>query len=247
MQLLHGDCLKLMNTIPEKSIDLVICDLPYGQTHNQWDSLLPLDILWEHWHRICKDDAPVILFGQGLFSVELIKSNIQEWRYNLVWDKVLVSGFLNAKKMPLRQHEDIIVFYRNTPTYNPQMGVGLPLHSRGRTRRNPTSNCYGQHADTDEDRTGERQKYPTSIIRFSKPHPSVTQHPTEKPVPLLQYLIRTYSNKGDTVLDCTMGVGSTGVAARLEQRDFIGIEKNDNYFQKAQIRISEADGILTLF
>lgn len=164
------------------------------------------------------------------------------YRYDLCWNKILTSGFLNAKRMPLRQHEQIAVFYKKKPIYNPQMGVGKPLHSKGHSykEKDATNNNYGEYGVVDDDRVGSTEKYPTSIVRFQKPHPSKSLHQTEKPVDLLEYLIRTYSNKGDVVLDNCMGSGSTGVACVNTDRRFIGIELNDDYYHIAENRICEA-------
>lgn len=243
--LLHGDCIEMMRSLPENAVDMVLCDLPYGVTRNPWDSVIPLELLWEQWRRVTKENAAVVLFGQGMFTAKLMMSNPKEWRYNLVWDKVLPSGFLNANKAFLRSHEDIVVFYRNPPVFNPQMGLGLPTHSRGRVtdttlRRNQSTN-YGHVATHGNDRSGETSKFPVSIVSFPKPHPSCAVHPTEKPVNLLRYLIRTFTDEGMTVLDSTMGSGSTGVAAILEGRGFVGVELDDGYFELAERRIRDAE------
>lgn len=243
-KLIHGDCLIEMQGIPDKSVDMILTDLPYGALNRgnqaaQWDRPLPFDKLWQHYERVIKDNGAIILFGQGQFTTKLIQSNPKLWRYNLVWDKVLVGGFLNAKRMPLRQHEDILVFYRKQPIYNPQMNEGKPLHGKGKSykEKDLTNNCYGAHHATEDVRKGRTEKFPTSILRFSKPHPSVAVHPTQKPVELLEWLIRTYTNEGDTVLDSCMGSGSTGVACKKTRRHFIGIESDENYFQIALKRM----------
>lgn len=246
VNLLHGDCLDLMETLPLGSFDLILTDLPYGVTRNPWDSVLPLDRLWDLWHKVAKKDATFLLFGQGLFSATVMNSNRQEWRYNLIWDKQLPGGFLNAGRQPMRIHEDIMVFQRGKPVYNPQMGIGQPLHSRfrkGADRRpakNTSSNYNGYTYESNE-KAGSTEKYPVSIVSFAKPHPSQAVHPTEKPVNLLRWLIRTYSDEGMAVLDCCMGSGSTGVAAILEKRSFVGIEKETAYFETASRRAREAE------
>lgn len=244
ISLIQGDCLELMKLIPDACIDLILCDLPYetlnrGNTNAAWDRKIPLDMLWEQYERIIKDNGAIILFAQGMFTSELMKSNPRLWRYNLVWDKVLSGGFLNARKMPLRSHEDICVFYRKPPKYNPQMTEGRPLHGRGTAYRNKTltNNCYGSLGSTDSSGEGCTQKYPTSILRFPKPHPSTTVHPTQKPVELLEWLIRTYTDQGDLVLDNTMGSGSTGVACVRTGRRFVGMELNHGFFDIAKMRI----------
>lgn len=254
INLIHGDCLVEMRRLPDKSADMVLCDLPYevlnkSNKNAQWDRLLPFDKLWEQYDRVIKDDGAIVLFAQGMFTAQLMMSNPKLWRYNLVWDKVLTSGFLNAKRMPLRSHEDICVFYKKLPTYNPQMQEGKPLHSKGSSYKENelTNNCYGSLGVADDERKGSTDKYPTSIVRFQKPHPSIAVHPTQKPVALLEYLIKTYSNEGDTILDNTMGSGSTMVACVNTKRNGIGIELDDNYFKIAQERVKEARAQLTLF
>ena len=247
IDLIRGDCLVEMAKMPDKSIDMVLCDLPYGTLNKsnpnaKWDSLIPFDKLWAQYERVIKDNGAIVLFAQGMFTAQLMMSNPKLWRYNLVWYKVLTSGFLNAKRMPLRSHEDICVFYKELPTYNPQMQEGKPLHSKGSAYKDKelTNNCYGSLGATDDNRKGSTEKYPVSIIRFQKPHPSVSVHPTQKPVALLEYLINTYSNEGDTILDNTMGSGSTMVACVNTKRNGIGIELDDNYFEIAQERIKQA-------
>lgn len=252
--LIHGDCLVEMQSIPDKSVDMILCDLPYevlnkGNKHAQWDRLLPFDQLWAHYERVIKDNGAIVLFSQGMFTAQLIMSNPKLWRYNLVWDKILTSGFLNAKRMPLRSHEDICVFAKEQPTYNPQFREGEPLHSKGIAykERELTNNCYGSLGATDDSRKGSTEKYPTSIVRFQKPHPSVTVHPTQKSVELCEWLIKTYSNEGDTILDNCVGSGSTMVACVNTKRKGIGIELNDEYFSIATKRVKEAQQQLTLF
>lgn len=254
IKLIKGDCLIEMQNISDKSIDMILCDLPYEVLHRknphaQWDRKIPFDKLWEQYNRVIKDNGAIVLFAQGMFTAELMMSNPKMWRYNLVWDKVLTSGFLNAKRMPLRSHEDICVFYKSTPTYNPQMSVGKPLHGKGVSYKSKElkNNCYGQFESTEDTRKGSTQKYPRSIVKFQKTHPSKANHPTEKSVPLLEWLIRTYTNVDDVVLDNCMGSGSTAVAAIKSNRNFIGIELDNEYFNIAQRRIEEAQQQLTLF
>ena len=239
MTLLQGDCLELMKQVPDKSIDLILCDLPYGTTQNKWDEVIPFDKLWAQYNRIIKDNGAILLFAQGKFYVNLVSSNMKMFRYDLVWDKELVSGFLNAKRMPLRRHEQVAVFYKHLPTYNPQFTQGKPLHSKGTAYQTKelTNNNYGDFKTTDDDRVGSTEKYPTSIMKFQKPHPSVCVHPTQKPVALLEYLVKTYTNEGDTVLDNCMGSGSTGVACQNTNREFIGMELDEKYYKIACERL----------
>ena len=222
-QLINRDCLEEMKNISDKSIDMILCDLPYGTTKNKWDCIIPFDKLWEQYNRVIKDNGAIVLFGNGIFTAELIISNKKMCRYNLVWDKVLPSGFLNAKKMPMRNHEDVCVFYKKLPTYNPQMWIGEECHSRGnvigKSQKDFSRNTnYGDFSAVE---TKGNLKYPKSILTFSKPHPSISVHPTQKPVELLEWLIKTYTNEGETVLDNCMGSGSTGVACVNTNRKFI--------------------------
>ena len=241
VNLIKGDCLELMKDISDKSIDLILCDLPYGVTANKSDTIIPFEPLWQQYERIIKDNGAILLFAQGVFYIDLVNSNREWFRYDLVWDKVLTTGFLNANRCPLRVHEQIAIFYKNLPTYNPQLVDGVPLHGRGTLcfQKDNINNNYGKF-DIVEREVDENKKFPKSILTFPKPHPSVTNHRTEKPVDLLEYLIKTYSNVGDTVLDKCMGSGSTGVAAINLDRNFIGIEIDTEYFNSAQVRIERA-------
>ena len=254
--LYHGNCLEEMAKVPDRSIDMILCDLPYEVLHKdnpnaQWDRLIPFEPLWTHYNRVIKDSGAIVLFAQGMFTAQLMMSQPKLWRYNLIWDKCRVTGFLNANRMPMRCHEDICVFYKSLPKYNPQMGVGVPNHSRGRGLHKETNNCYGQYKTGrtyDYDKkiakvapTRPDEKFPESIIRIRKEHETTVYHPTQKPVALLSYLIRTYTDEGDCILDNTMGSGSTGVAAVFEKRDFIGIELNDEYYAIACRRIQDAE------
>ena len=238
-EIYKGDCLEVMKSIPDKSIDMILCDLPYSQTKNKWDTIIPFDRLWEQYIRIIKDNGANVLFANGMFTADLMKSNQKNWKYNLIWNKVLTSGFLNANRMPLRQHEDICVFYKKSPTYNPQKSKGKPSHSKGKPKE-IINNNYGYFNFVDNSKDLGDMKHPTSIITISKPHPSKILHPTQKPVDLLEYLIKTYTNEGELVLDNCMGSGSTGVACQNTGRKFIGIELYDKYFEIAEKRIKES-------
>lgn len=248
IDLQHGDCIELMKDIPSGSIDMILCDPPYGVTGNKKDVVIPFELLWEQYERVIKENGAIVLFGQGTFYVDLVNSNRKLFRYDLVWDKQLISGFLNAKRMPLRKHEQIAVFYKKLPTYNPQFSSGSPLHSRGVAfaTKDPVSRNYNRHGQADDSRKGSTEKYPTSIVGFPKPHASVAVHRTEKPVPLLEWLIKTYTNEGDTVLDNCMGSGSTGVACVKTGRNFVGMELDPKYFEIATERIGRSrEEILT--
>lgn len=240
-QLLCGDCLDLMNDIPDHSIDMILCDLPYGKTKNKADVVIPFEPLWKQYKRIIKDNGAIVLFCQGTFFVDLVNSNRKMYRYDFVWNKVLTSGFLNAGRMPLRQHELIAVFYKKLPTYNPQFSQGRPLHGKGtayKSKETKNQN-YGKFRTVDDARAGCTEKYPASLLAFAKPHPAVTLHRTEKPVALLEYLVKTYTNPGDLVLDNCMGSGGVGVACVNTGRRFIGMEIDPGYFKLAKNRIEE--------
>jgi site-specific DNA-methyltransferase (adenine-specific) len=221
--LYEGDCLEVMRLIPEGSIDLILCDLPYGTTQNHWDSVIPLEELWAAYDRILKPNGAVVLTSQGLFTAKLMLSNQKNFKFKLVWVKSKPTNFLNAKKQPLRKHEDVCVFYRKQPTYNPQMTPGEP-YDKG-FRKNQLSGSYGDFSPVHVKSDGDR--YPTDVIYFKTAESEgPVVHPTQKPVELGRYLVRTFSNPGDLVLDNTFGSGSFLVSAALEGRDFVGIEYN---------------------
>lgn len=236
VKLLHGDCLELMQQIPDGSVDMILCDPPYKQTRNEWDKPIDLDAMWREYRRVIKKNGAIVLFADGMFLADLMHSNRKMWRYNLTWDKVLTTGFLNANRQPLRRHETICVFYQKQPTYNPQKVKGKMNHSKKTTG---TDKCYGKYNAVDNSTKLGDMKHPTSIVTYAKPHPSVAVHTTQKPVPLLEYLVKTYTNEGDTVLDNCMGSGSTGVACVNTGRRFIGMELDWGYFNTAANRIEE--------
>lgn len=239
IDLKYGDCLELMKDIPDRSIDMILCDLPYQRTKNDWDVAIPFDLLWLQYRRIIKDNGAIALFADGMFMADLMKSNPTWWRYNLVWDKKLTSGFLNANRQPLRQHEEICVFYKKQPTYNPQKTIGAKNHSKGKPKTCANHN-YGDFSFVDNADIHGNMKYPTSILQFAKTHPSKALHPTEKPVLLLECLVKTYTIEGDWVLDNCMGSGSAGVACVNTGRNFIGMENKKVHFDTAEKRINEA-------
>lgn len=230
MELLNGDCLELMKNIPNKSVDMILCDLPYGTTDNKWDNVIPMEPLWEQYKRIIKDHGAIVLFSQMPFGASLIMSNPKMFRYEWVWEKPNSNaGFLNCKKMPLRKHENILVFYKHLPTYNPQGLIELdkPIQKEG-------ANNKGCYIAANKPFTTTHKNYPADILTFDK---DTRYHSTQKPVALLEYLIKTYTNEGDLVLDNCMGSGSTGVACVNTNRDFIGMELNEEYFKIACERI----------
>ena len=234
VKLLHGDCLELMNDIPDKSVDMILCDLPYGVTQCKWDAIIPFDKLWEQYNRIIKDNGAVVLFGSEPFTSLLICSNLKNFKYNWIWQKNKATGFLNAKKQPLNDNETISVFYKKQCTYNPQMTVAEKTYKRGMVKRSK-SDCYGEEKDFVQIETGLR--YPKRIQYFNNNHTREQLHPTQKPVELLEYLIKTYTNEDEVVLDNCMGSGSTGVACINTNRRFIGIELEEKYFEIAKNRI----------
>jgi DNA modification methylase len=234
-----GDCLDLMREMPDKSADLVLTDLPFGQTNNSWDIPISPDPMWEQINRIKKENTAILFFGQGMFTADLMRSNIDAWRYNLIWDKgERVTGFLNANKMPLRSHEDILVFYDVLPTYNPQFSRGAKTHNRGFSEKK-VDHTYRQNLQTATNQKLGNQKHPKSILRFAPPHPKI--HPTEKPTALCEYLIRTYSNPGDTVLDFCLGSGPTAEACIISGRNFIGIDSCQEYCDIAEKRLEKVN------
>lgn len=240
----NQDCLIGMQDIPDKSIDCIITDLPYNvlaknNPHAQWDKLIPFAPMWKQFERIIKDKGAILLFGQGMFAAKLMLSNPKFYRYDLIWDKIRKTGFLNAKRMPMRQHEQILVFYKSLPVYNPQMIRCEPHqrnHSRGNGTHKETNRIYGDFGKAEDIITD--CKYPTSIISLPKGHTKEDWlHPTQKPVALIEYLIKTYTNEGETVLDACMGSGTTAIAAINTKRNFIGFELNSDFYELATKRI----------
>ena len=233
-----GDCIELMANIENESIDMIICDLPYGTTANEWDIVIPYNLLWDQYNRIIKNNGAIVLTGMGMFSAMLMTSNIKMYRYSLIWEKSKIIGFLNSNRMPMRCHEDILVFYKALPTFNPQKTPGKPY------KRPPFTKATTNYNKVDRVETintnGDRN--PTSIIKIN--NENYTFHPTQKPVALIEYLIKTYSNEGDTILDNCMGSGTAGVASKNLNRKFIGIEKNPEYYNEAVKRITYSPNLL---
>ena len=281
IKLYNDDCLEVMKEIPSKSVDMILCDLPYQVTKNKWDTIIPMNDyiiandeslekdefylkqflkglskkeidkiwkenkqegLWSYYNRIIKDNGAILLFGQDIFSAQLINSNLKMYKYKWFWKKDRPSGFLNAKRMPLKDVEEILVFYKKCPVYNPQFWEGIPLHGMGTKYKegNLGNNNYGKfasHTNPSANREGDTKKYPRQVLEFKRPHPPI--FPTQKPVDLCEYLIKTYTNEGDLVLDNCMGSGTTGIAALNTNRKFIGIESDEKYFNIAKQRIEE--------
>lgn len=231
VELKQGDCLELMKDIPDKSIDMILCDLPYGTTVCKWDTIIPFDKLWEQYNRIIKDNGAIVLFGNEPFSSQLRLSNLKNYKYDWVWDKKRGSNFATVKIRPFNSFENIMVFYKKQPTYNPQMWKSTPYTcNQGYVGEAKQTGLYRDNVIT----VNNGDRYPLTILSFSK---ETGLHPTQKPVALLDYLIKTYTNEGDVVLDNCMGSGSTGVACVNTNRNFIGIELDENYFKIAKERI----------
>ncbi len=232
----NEDCIKGMQSIPDGSVNLILCDLPYGTTKNKWDVIIPFESLWKEYKRIIKENGAIVLFGDGLFTMKAILTNEKMWRYNLIWDKTRGCDFLNANVKPLKSHEDIMVFYKKKPTYNKQVWFSTPYK---RTKNGSLSDNYGDRKEAwSESDDGSRN--PLSIISFSRD--ASRFHPTQKPVALLEWLIKTYTNEGDIVLDNAFGSGSTLVAAVNTNRHYIGFELDKNYFDIACQRLDEVEG-----
>ncbi|MGH1372939.1 MAG: DNA-methyltransferase [Cellvibrionaceae bacterium] len=236
IDLKHGDCLQLMEEIPSGTVDMVCCDMPYGTTNCKWDSVIDLERLWQHYDRVVKPDGAIVLFAQTPFDKVLGVSNLENLRYEIIWEKPAATGFFNAKKMPLKAHENILVFYRKLPKYNPQKTTGHTRKTAG--RKEIGSEVYGKGVKkTNYDST---ERYPRSVQKVSRESKVGGLHPTQKPVPLIEWLISTYTDNGDTVLDNTMGSGTTGVACKNLGRKFIGMELDARYFDIAKERIEAA-------
>jgi site-specific DNA-methyltransferase (adenine-specific) len=232
IQLLNGDCLELMKNIEDKSIDMILCDLPYGTTDCKWDSIIPFEPLWEQYKRIIKDNGAIVLFGSEPFSTKLRYSNLKMFKYDWIWKKNNSTGFQLANKRPLKNYEIISVFYKKQTIYNPQ-----GLISYGKTNKRKSSGDNWSELSSNE-YIQKFTNYPKQIQEFS--YDKTRFHSTQKPVALLEYLIKTYTNEGETVLDNCMGSGSTGVACLNTNRRFIGIELNKDYYNIAKERIEEA-------
>jgi len=241
VKLLHGDCLEVMKSIPDKSIDMILCDLPYGTTACKWDTVIPFEPLWKQYKRIIKDRGCIALFGSEPFSSYLRMSNIKQYKYDWVWEKDKPSNFATAKKIPMKYHENIIIF--NAGNYYPQMFKGdKPVNKSAKYGRTETE-ITGGGLLNNKQAGGNTYRYPKSIYKcnvVNNQSNEKTKHSTQKPVALLEYLIKTYTLEGETVLDNCMGSGSTGVACVNTGRDFIGIEKDKTYFEIAKKRINKA-------
>lgn len=238
IQLFMGDCLNLMPGGPDGSVDMILCDLPYGTTKNKWDCIIDLDKLWAQYKRVIKPTGCIALFAQTPFDKVLGSSNLKMLKYEWIWEKTESTGFLNAKKMPLKTHENILIFYNKPPTYNPQFTYDGKPYKYEKSHIGSTN--YGNSSGTNGVIENDGRRYSKSIIRFKKDKQKTALHPTQKPLALIEYLILTYTKGGDTVLDNCMGSGTTGVACLATGRNFIGMELEQKYFDIATERISNA-------
>ena len=242
-EIIHGDCLEVMSEIPDKSIDMILCDLPYGTTACKWDTIIPFEPLWAQYERVIKDNGAIVLTASQPFTSALVMSNPKMFRYEWIWEKTIASNFLNLRRHPARKHENVLVFYKNIPTYKPRMSEGKPYTDTARVRSDGKEKdskylqfLKGETRKKQIDNKGTR--YPSSVQKFSNPN-NGNVHPTQKPVALFEYLIRTYTNEGETVLDNCIGSGTTAIAALNTGRFFIGIEKEEKYVEIARKRIAD--------
>lgn len=239
-RLVHGDCLgsKGLPSVESHSVDMILCDLPYGKTSNRWDSPLDLGLLWKEYERVTTQRAAIVLFAMGDFVATLITSNRKLFRYDLIWEKSTPTGFLNANRMPLRCHETILVFYKSLPSYNPQKTYGHPrkVSTAAHKRNSKKTSDYGKHGLSSYDSTN---RFPRSVIHFPTDKQKSALHPTQKPVELCSYLIRTFTNEGDLVLDNCFGSGTTAVSCVREKRNFVGFEKDYRLYRAACRRVNE--------
>lgn len=235
--IIQGDCLNELPKIEAGSVDLILCDPPYETTCCDWDKMIPLEPMWKELKRIIKPNGAIVMTASQPFTSVLISSNLKMFRYSLVWEKSKAGGFLNAKRMPLQSHEDIVIFYNKLPTYNPQMQDGKPYKKKAIT--NGDEGCYGKFNREGVTKVNEGSRYPRSVLRFANPNNN-SLHPTQKPVALMEYLIRTYTNPGELVLDFTFGSGTTLVAAKNTGRRYIGIEISEAYCKIAEERLAQS-------
>ena len=232
----NEDCLEGMKRIPDKSVDMILCDLPYGTTSCKWDSIIPFEPLWEQYERVIKNNGAIVLTAQTPFDKVLGASNLKLLRYEWIWEKSQGTGGMNANKMPLKKHENVLIFYKKLPTYKPQFTEGEPY----KIKRNKPSleSAYGKTGTKNNYLSvNEGKRYPVSIVEFGRDKAKL--HPTQKPVALFEYLIKTYTNEGETVLDNCMGSGTTAIACMNTERNFIGFELDKTYYEKSLKRIKE--------
>ena len=244
IELLHGDCLELMKDIPDGSVDMILADLPYGTTACKWDTIIPFEPLWEQYNRIIKDNGAIVLTASQPFTSALVMSNPKLFRYEWIWEKTKAANFMHLKRQPGKRHESVLVFYKKQPVYNPQMKVGEPYVDKRKSRKQ-SKGTYGNININNTTVTNTGTRYPKSVISFSNGK-SGKMHPTQKPVALMEYLIKTYTNKGETVLDNCMGSGTTAMACLNTDRQYIGFELDEDYYNIAQDRINNHEQQLSL-
>ena len=233
-----GNCLELMpKHVEDKSIDMIFCDLPYGTTQNKWDSVIPLDKLWKEYNRVIKDNGAIVLFAQTPFDKVLGASNLKMLKYEWVWEKTQATGHLNAKKMPMKAHENILVFYKKLPTYNPQKTTGHKPMNNGVRRSSLKNENYNEINKVDLPFGGDTDRYPRTVLEFKSDKQNNYLHPTQKPLDLIEYMIKTYTNEGDLILDNTCGSGTTGRGAKNLNRDYIMMEQDPKYYEIACKRV----------
>jgi site-specific DNA-methyltransferase (adenine-specific) len=241
ISLYNGDCLEIMDKLIEEGVivDAIITDPPYGTTACKWDSIIPFEEMWLRLNKLIKPNGAIVLFGSEPFSSLLRVSNLNNYKYDWKWEKEQSTGFLNAKKQPLRHNEDICIFYKKQSTYNPQMRDGFTPYKRDRTNDNKHGHTKNYNSQVPTITINSGQRYPINSIKFKRDNNSNSLHPTQKPVALMEYLIKTYTNENELVLDFTMGSGTTGVACKNLNRNFIGIELDENYYKIASERINQ--------
>ena len=233
-----GDCLELMpKHVEDKSVDMIFCDLPYGTTQNKWDSVIPLDELWKEYDRVIKDNGAIVLFAQTPFDKVLGVSNLKLLKYEWVWEKTQATGHLNAKKMPMKAHENILVFYKKLPTYNPQKTIGHKPMNSGVRRSSLKNENYNEINKVDLPFGGDTDRYPRTVLEFKSDKQKNYLHPTQKPLSLIEYMIKTYTNEGDLILDNCAGSGTTGLGAKNLNRNYIMMEQDPRYYEIACKRV----------
>lgn len=240
MNLMQGDCLELMKTIPDGSVDMVLADPPYGATACKWDSVIPFEPMWDQLKRVTKKDGAIVMTASQPFTSALVMSNVKMFRYEWIWEKSKASNFLLARKQALKAHENMLVFSKGTPPYFPQKTLGKPFKGEGRSRKGSQTELVNTVPNPTKRADNKGDRFPRSVQYFVTAESEGCLHPTQKPVALMEYLIRTYTNESETVLDFTMGSGTTGVAAKNLNRNFIGIELDPEYFRIAKERIEAA-------
>lgn len=239
--LMQGCCLERMKEIPDGSVDMVMADLPYGTTACKWDSVIPLEPLWEQYRRVCKTGAAIVLTASQPFTSVLVTSNASYFRHEWIWEKSKASNFLLARKQPLKAHESVLVFCFGTPPYYPQKTEGKPFRGAGRAKKGSQTELVNHVPNPTFRKDNQGDRFPRSVQYFVTAESEGCLHPTQKPVALMEYLVKTYSNEGQTVLDNTMGSGTTGAACKNLSRRFIGIERDEKYFTLAKARIEAAE------